>query len=233
MSQCTRIRRQGFATVMPVEKSQNWLRKSPEGPTEHPVHPKPFLLPLLGCGFAIITIIVSMVVWAIFQDKVDAHRTAEMATTNLSLVLADNFQNNINTINLGILGVLDEVVRQQRQNQTDDQAILKTIELQDARHPELIGFRIYGSDGRLRYALKNVVNPKADISDRDDFKFLQTHPGNDLIVTPPVFGAAVQEWVVAVRGGSVCLDRILRKLSGSICQFLSCFADHGHQVGRA
>ena len=37
---------------------------------------------------------------------------------------------------------------------------------------------------------------------------------------------------LAHRGGSVCLDRILRKLSGSICQFPSCFADHGHQVGR-
>ena len=47
------------------------------------------------------------------------------------------------------------------------------------------------------------------------------------------FIAKKAEFDAMLRGGSVYSDRILRKLSGSVCQFLSCFADHGHQVGRA
>ncbi len=159
---------------------------------------RPYLLPLLGGGAFIISVIVSLIGWAILHGRADAHHTAEITTANLSQILADNFNSAIRQVDLGMLSILDEVARQQASGHREDGALRAALARQDSRHPGLLGFRVYGSDGKLRTGVSNIVNPNSDLSQRDDFKILRDMPTSAMVVTPPVFGPAVQQWVISL-----------------------------------
>jgi signal transduction histidine kinase len=163
-----------------------------------PYRRRSHLLPLLGGGAGIIAVIVILTGWAILQGKDDAHRTAEAVTANLSQTLAENFGSTIHLIDLGLLAIQGEIDRQQKGGQWDDGAIAAAVAQQDAWRPDLTGFRVFGPDGTLRYGTTNVVNRDANYAQHDEFKFLRDTPGSGLVVTPPVFGGASQQWLVGL-----------------------------------
>lgn len=152
---------------------------------------------LLGGGF-IIAVIVLLTSWAILNGRDDAHRTAEVANSNFSQALADNFNSVINQIDFGLLAVLDELSRQRQLGALDGDAIATSLARQDERHPEALGYQIFGSDGRLLYGVKNVGNSDADISQRDEFKYLRDHGDSGLLVSPPLMDMAAQQWAIVL-----------------------------------
>ena len=153
---------------------------------------------IVGGGALIIFVIAFLLDWAIEQGKVAAHRTAEIATTNITKVLADNINNIIDKNDLGIRTVLDEVYRQQKAGQWDEAALRDVVTRYEARLPNIFGFRIFGPDGKLRFAVRNVANPQSDLSQREDFMALRDNPRSGLVVSPPVFGATTQQWAIAL-----------------------------------
>ena len=157
---------------------------------------RPHLAPLLGSGLFIITVIVSLVGWATLKSRDDARRSAEIAAANLCQILADNFSATIEKTDLGILAVLDEVARQQKMAGGGEAEITAAVAKQDTRRSDTLGFRIFGADGKLRYGIRNVADRNADISDRDDFKYLREHPDGNLLVSPPAVGATAHQWLI-------------------------------------
>ncbi|MBF0563545.1 MAG: hypothetical protein HQL37_16400, partial [Alphaproteobacteria bacterium] len=147
-------------------------------PTQH----RSYLVMLLGGGGFIIMVIVLMIGAAITQGQVEAYHTAEVAATNLSKIVADDFVGIIGRVDLGILSILDEVSEQNKASHWDDRAIFATIARQDARLPDVHGFRIFGPDGKLRYAISNVADRHPDLSEREDFKYLRDNKGGGLMV---------------------------------------------------
>ena len=97
-----------------------------------PITRRRILAYTLGGGALAIALILLVSAWAIIQGRVAAHRAAEVATTNLSQSLADNFASTIEKIDLGLLAVLDELSRQQKFGSNDDRQIIDTIARQDA-----------------------------------------------------------------------------------------------------
>jgi signal transduction histidine kinase len=170
----------------------------PKHKGERAVSRRSHLLPLLGGGFFVIAVIVALIGWAVLQGKADAHRIAVVTTANLAKILADNMNSIIRQSDLGIQSILDEVSEQQRAPQFDEKAILDTISLQDARQPDLLGLRVIGADGKLRYALNNILNKNSDFSQREEFKYMRDTPGSGLVVSPPLFGHATGEWLIGV-----------------------------------
>jgi len=156
------------------------------------------LLALLGGGMVVISIIVLVIGLAILQGKADARRTAEVAATNLSLTLADKFSAIIDKTDLGIAAILDEVARQQKAGGWDEAAIVATIARQEARHPEPVGFRIFGPDGKLRSGVGNIVSRNSDLSRNDEFLLLRDAAADRLMVGAPAFGATSQEWIIGL-----------------------------------
>ena len=165
-------------------------------PAARQLSSRSYLAALLGAGGLIIVVIVALVGGAVLQGRADAHRTAETVTNNLSKALADRFTSDLNRIDIGILDILDEVARQRAGKRWDDAAINAAIARQDGRHPDLIGFRIYDADGRLRHGVSNIVNRNSNIGMREDFVYLRDHPDVGLLVAPPVFGNAAQQWLI-------------------------------------
>jgi hypothetical protein len=157
-----------------------------------------YLPPILGGGALIITVIVALTVWAIIQGRLSAHQSAEVATANLSRILADNLTSTIEKIDFGIRGVLDEYDSQQLSGHLDEKKILQTIARQDSRNPDALGFRIFGTDGHLRYGVSNISSRDPNLSEREDFKYLRDTRDPGLLVSPPVFGTAAQQWIIVL-----------------------------------
>jgi hypothetical protein len=151
----------------------------------------------LGGGAQFIALILLVTAWAIYEGKLSAHLAAEVATTNLSQTLGDNFASTIEKIDLGLLSILDEISRQQKLGSSDDRQIVDTIARQDARNPDSAGFRVYGPDGRLRYGEANVVTREASIAQLEPFRVLRDSPDAGLFVSPPIFGTVIQQWIVS------------------------------------
>jgi len=159
---------------------------------------QPHLPALLGGGFLVIAVIGLLTGWAILQGRADARRAAEITTANLSQILADNFSSTIQRIDLGMLAILDEIVRQQVAGGRDDGRLIAAVAREDARHPDSLGFRVVGPDGKLRCGISNVGNPDGDISGRADFQYLRDHPAGGLLVNRPVLGLVTQRWQVGL-----------------------------------
>jgi diguanylate cyclase (GGDEF)-like protein/PAS domain S-box-containing protein len=157
-----------------------------------------YLLSLLAGGSLVIAIIVALSVWAIIQGKVSAHQDAEVATANLSRILADNLSNTIEKIDFGIRGVLDEYDAQNLSGRLNEKKLLETIARQDARNPNSVGFRIFGPDGNRRFAVSTVKSREANLSKRPDFIYLRDKPDAGLLVSPPVFGITAQQWIIVL-----------------------------------
>ncbi len=156
------------------------------------------LAPVLISGvFLIIAVIVTAGV-ILRQGYVSAVRNAQVTTSNLSQALSDNLTHRIETIDFGLRAVLDEVHDQDRLGIKDDRRILDVIARQDKRNSWPVGFRVFGPDGKRKFAVSTVNTNEADISERDDFKFLRDTPDVGLYVSPPVWGITAQQWIVVV-----------------------------------
>jgi diguanylate cyclase (GGDEF)-like protein len=152
---------------------------------------------LLGGGGLIIVVIVLLVGGAILRSRTDARHTADVATANLSLTLADNFNNTIDKVDLGLLSILDEVVRQKKAGRWDDAAIIATIARQDARHTESFGYRILGPDEEVLYG-GNTLDPETGDSRRDAVAYLRRRPDASLVMEAPAIGASGRQASIAL-----------------------------------
>jgi signal transduction histidine kinase len=149
-------------------------------------------------GFILIVLILCFAAWEIFQARQSAFRTARIEASNLSQTLSDNLTHTIESIDFGILGVLDELKEQEKKGVIDEARILDVIAKQDQRNPSAVGFRIFGPDGKRKFAVSTVNSRDADLSEREDFKYLRDTPDPGLYVSKPVFGITAQQWIIVV-----------------------------------
>ena len=152
---------------------------------------------LLGGGFIALTVVV-LIGWTVLQSRAEAHRIAEVATANLTRTLADNFNSTIKAGDLGLLAILDELSRQRGAGQWDETAVIAAVTRQDQRHPDLVGFRIYGADGTLRTGVSNIASRNSQVSGHADFQALRDTPAAGLVVGSPTFGGTSQQWLIAL-----------------------------------
>ena len=153
---------------------------------------------MIVAGFSIFVIIILLISIAIFQGRESAQKQISIQATNLATVISLDIKSSLEQIDLGLLSILDEVSKQQKSGKTNDQSMLDLISSEDLRHPDSIGFRVFGPDGKLRYGIKNIVNRTADFSQRDDFRQLRDAPEAKMIVTAPYKSPLSQLQLIAV-----------------------------------
>ena len=154
------------------------------------------LIPIWGVGIFVLLLIVIAVCFFISQSRTNAHRDAEVATANLSRTLAQNIKSTVDRLDISLQAIQDGFLLLQQHDESDRDRVLSLIQRNDDRNPYLTGFRIFGADGKLRFALKNVADPNADISEEEDFKRLRSDPKAGLVVSPPVFGKSSKLWII-------------------------------------
>lgn len=156
------------------------------------------LIWLLGVGVFIIAVIAALVGWAMRQSRLAAHHSTEIAAENLSTAMANDIGGMFRRIDFGLLALQDELSRPRDARPWDRAAMDAVLAREDRRHPEVVGFRIFGPDGRMVGGVGNVANRNIDISDRDYFQTLRDQPESGLVVAPPLFGRASRRWLIGL-----------------------------------
>jgi len=92
---------------------------------------------LLAISTFIVTVIILLSGIAIVQGRAAARSGIAVATANLSSVLVQNINNSVHQLDLGLLSILDELSRQKKFGQRDDQTILDHISRDTLKNPDI------------------------------------------------------------------------------------------------
>ncbi|WP_153115531.1 bacteriohemerythrin [Rhodocyclus tenuis] len=145
-----------------------------------------------------VAVIIALTGWAIFEERADARRAAVLASANVAQILADNFTSSVRQIDLGLLAIIDEMARQKRSARIDAAALAATIDRQNSRLRETLGFRIFGADGALQAGSANLAQPYGNIAQRNYFMAHRDNADSGLLVGPAEFGLTTHTWRVSV-----------------------------------
>ena len=130
---------------------------------------------------------------------VDARRMAEdearLITENYARVLEQSVAGFIQTIDVTLQNVVDELERQQARGRLDRREIDAFGARQDRRIAETYGLRISDAEGSIIHAVSHVAGNggRVSIADRPQFIHLRDHPQAGLHIAKPVLGRISQK----------------------------------------
>ncbi|MGE5506786.1 MAG: PAS domain-containing protein [Actinomycetota bacterium] len=126
---------------------------------------------------------------SLYRGMVHQRNEATQVADNLSRVLEENLGRFIEKIDLTLLAVADEVLRQQLAGGIDRPALEAFLARHDGRLPEALGLRVVNAKGVIEYAVSNVVTGgAASVADREHFLRHRDDPQLGLFISPPVVG---------------------------------------------
>ncbi|TAN61908.1 MAG: histidine kinase, partial [Magnetospirillum sp.] len=167
-------------------------------PADRAIPPSVFIRWLVAGAVLVNLFIGGMVALVLFQERERQFAEAESLAANLSRVLEENLAGFIGKIDLTLLAVGDEVMRQIAAGGIDKAALDAVLARNDARLPEALGLRVVDAEGIIRYAVTDVVVSQVSIADRPQFIFLRDNPRPGLVISKPVFGRVAKQWMVTL-----------------------------------
>jgi diguanylate cyclase (GGDEF)-like protein/PAS domain S-box-containing protein len=158
-----------------------------------------FYSPVLLCGCAfIVAVIVTLASLAIHQGRADATRTIDTALANLAGTFSLQVNTLIHQTDLGLLAVLDELSRQRKGGRWDDASMAAVLAREQSRHPDVVGFRVFGADGKPWFG---GGDGDIDLSRRAEFAELRASPADMVVVTAPFVDPPTRQLMIALARG--------------------------------
>lgn len=117
---------------------------------------------------------------------------------DIARVAVENIRGFIGKLDLSLLSLQDELLRQEAHGGLDDASMRAYIERIDARLPDTLGLRYYEASAMVRFAVTGVTNEHANVRDRDYFQHLKDKPDAGLVVSAPIVGRISGRWVVVL-----------------------------------
>ena len=154
-------------------------------------------------------VITGATIW-VFQSRDHYIQHATIATKNLSMILEKSITAFFEKVDLTMLSVGDEVVREYSNGGIIKPLIEEIMRQYDVRLPEGNGLRITDAQGNIKYAVSNVVNAVAAVSDRWHFTEARDNLNGGLVVEGPIYGRMSQKWLITLG----------RRLSGKNGEFI-------------
>ena len=142
-------------------------------------------------------------------------------TSNLAALLELNVADSVRRIDLGLLGIVDVLEQQLRDGRVDPARIVENLATHQQRHPVVDAFRVSDSQGRLRWGKGVTAETTLSYADRPFFAEHLRTPGQQLIVTEPLFGRVSKKWVIA-------FTRSYRNPDGSFAGIVAAAVDIEH-----
>jgi len=151
----------------------------------------------------IVTVLVNLAVIGLVVLVIQHNREREIAqatllTENYSKILEQNLSGFFSKIDITLLTLRDEVVREKQQGGINDQEIRAFITRQDAHLPEALGLRVVDAQGIIRFAVKDVKIPNASIADRPQFIKMRDDPEAGLVLSKPVLGRTSGKSIITI-----------------------------------
>jgi diguanylate cyclase (GGDEF)-like protein/PAS domain S-box-containing protein len=113
---------------------------------------------------------------------------AVLVTANLSRVVNENLSRLIDKIDLTLLAVVDEIDREEKGDGIDRPTLEGFLARHDSRLPEAIGLRVVNANGRIDYAVSNVLATNVDVADYDFFTCHRGDPNAGLFISNSFVG---------------------------------------------
>lgn len=150
-------------------------------------------------GVVLINLLVlGMLAFSLHRSYSEYQQRVELASRNLSQLLALGITGKIDTIDMALLSVADEIERQVAAGGIDARVLNAFMERQKSRLPEITSLRATDARGIVSHGPGVDPAARPDNSDREYFMRQRDNPGAGLAITRPVFARIDQQWVVPV-----------------------------------
>ncbi len=146
-----------------------------------------------GVVFVILFFITSAFLTLLYLRQ-EAQKQIQLSSENLASSLVQTFDGMIDTIDVALQSVVDEVSRQQADNTIETDNINQLLLRQAKRVPHLAFIRITDDKGNVVYGVEKQNKP-TNLNDRSFFQLLVNDPQAQLIVGQPVFAKIAKKWV--------------------------------------
>jgi diguanylate cyclase (GGDEF)-like protein/PAS domain S-box-containing protein len=147
----------------------------------------------IGICFVILFFIVSSITTLLYLRQ-EANARVQRSTENLASSLQQTFDGIIDTIDVALLSVADEISRQQASNSVYINSINQLLERQAKRVPHLAFIRSTDQFGKVIYGVEEG-SQTTYLDDREFFKRLRDDPHAGLVINEPVFAKIAKKWV--------------------------------------
>lgn len=142
--------------------------------------------------------VIAMVLLSLHQSRIQAHDHAVTTATNISKILDQAISGVVARVDIGLLNISDEIERQRASGTIDQGRLNEVLFRQDKRIHDILGFRVFGRNGHLLYAVRNINNPDVSIEDRDYFKILKAANDDALVISSPQLGRGSGQWQITL-----------------------------------
>jgi len=167
-----------------------------------------FLRQLVLVAVAVDLLFVGLAGYSLWAGWIRYGRSAETTTQNLSLMVADHINDEVEMIDLSLRSVADEAERELAAGGLEEGSLNAFIARQKSRMPDLDGLRVVNAQGENAYGTDVVPGAKASVADRTYFKRLLSDPTAGLVISEPVVGRVSKKW-------SIILARRVNQADGS------------------
>ena len=152
----------------------------------------------LGCGVAILHLLLAVVTWSYLQMRYDEYfARARADTLDLARVLTANISGLLQKIDVALQATAQEVAHQRAEGTLSEQMITPYLDRIWASVPESDGLRVVAANGDVLYATGQFTRDQ-NLADRDYFQQLKNHPDAGLVISKPLLGRIVVRWGIMV-----------------------------------
>lgn len=143
-------------------------------------------------------VVIGLVGVVLVQNRTRNESQATLLSENYARILEQNLSGFIDKIDITLLTVRDEVVRQTAQGGINDKALATFLDRQDTHIPAAHSLRVTDAEGIVRYAGKNVEIRDTNGANRQAFIRLRDHPEAGMVISRPSLGPRSEKWQVTL-----------------------------------
>jgi PAS domain S-box-containing protein len=157
------------------------------------------LLVGLAIGFVVVNAIVAELLGLALQQSRDVYeRDAELTTQTVALSLQQNIGGALDKIDLALLALSDELVRQKAAGSMDAGSLGACIDRQVDRVSDLDIIQVVDAQGNIVYGASDVDGERVNIADRDYFVQLRNASNDLFVISKPLVGRVDKKWMLVV-----------------------------------
>jgi diguanylate cyclase (GGDEF)-like protein/PAS domain S-box-containing protein len=127
-----------------------------------------------------------------------SHRQAELRAQlnaqNFGSVMAESISGSFSNVDLTLQEVIANLKAESEKPQFDKESFATTLLNLKNRVPFLLSLRVTNVDGETIHGT-DMPQP-INVSDRDYFQALQTHPTDSMLISPPMMGRVAKRWIL-------------------------------------
>jgi PAS domain S-box-containing protein len=160
-------------------------------PTIAPHRSKAFLV---GGVIAPIFLVISIAFVALIKMREQAESRIAVATQNLAQTMTLTIDGQIDTIDVALQAVADDIGENTSSEKFSDREITEILSRQQRRLPLIDHLWASNERGDVVYGV-GISNPTPNIADRDYFLKQLNSKGQNIFISKPVFGKVNKKWI--------------------------------------